>query len=294
MRKILPLIAVVVSLGVAGTALAVPTYTAATQVLDYPCADLAPVVDPLLNAADVLAAQQCGVPLPLYNALPPQVVHFNVLPQGPGVPGPVAKIVAHYDSANPGKTVTIDNFHNATLGFGGNAQFGLVPTSLDPTNDGVGGIHDDVFNNGPSNGSRPWVALSPITPNPGLVWFGCDIACSAPGEYVDSFAFTACGQAPGGPPTMAGTAYFLLSDGTYGVVPYVPFGDGSPQHVSIAYQAPLGLGIMGVDVIAEAGSGGGSCQYDNLDDFGFTVVPEPTTLLLLVGSGVFVVLRKKR
>ena len=284
---------ILVVLAIAGTAVAAPTYV--PQTLDYPFVDLASVVDPLLNAADVLPAQQCGIPLPVYNAIPPQVVHYNVLPQGPGAPGPVAKIVAHYDGADATKTVTIDNFHNVTLGFGGNAQFGLVPTSSDPTNDLVGGMHDDVFNNGPSNGLRPWVALSPIAPNPGLVWFGCDITCAgAPGEYVDSFAFTACGQAPGGPPTMAGTAYFLLSDGTYGAVPYVQFGDGSPQHVSIAYQAPLGLGIIGVDVIAEAGAGGGSCQFDNLDDFGFTVVPEPASLLLLGVGCVSVLLRKRR
>ena len=126
-------------------------------------------------------------------------------------------------------------------------------------------------------------------------WFGCDIACSEdPNEYVDSFAFTACGQPAGNMSCQAGNAYFLLSDGTYGIVPYVIFGGNSPQHVSIAYQAPVGLAIMGVDCIAEAGAGGGSCQYDDLDDFGFTVVPEPATLLLLAGSGVFVLLRKRR
>lgn len=286
-------LAILVVLGFVGTAFAVPVYNAGAQTLTYPCGDLASVVDPVGNAADVAAGQQCGVTLPIYNALPPQVVHFNVLPQASGNPGPIAKIVAQYDAANPGKTVTIDNFHNATLGFGGNAQFGLVPTSWDPSNDPVNGVHDDVFNSGASNGTRAWPP-SPIPVNHGLLWFGCDIACSAPDEYVDSFAFTACGQAPGASPTMAGTAYFLLTDGTYGVVPYVQFGGPSPQHISIAYQAPQGLGILGVDVIAEAGVGGGSCQYDDLDDFGFTVVPEPATLLLLAGGGLFACLRRRR
>ena len=282
-------------LAMAAPAFAIPTYVGGT--LTYPNGDLDPVVDPLLNAADVPVGQQSGIPLAVYNALGPQVVHFNDLPTASGAPGPVATIVAQYDPGDATKTVTINNFHNATLGFGGNSPFGLIHTS-EVLGDAGGGLFDDVFNGGPSNGTRPWVQLSPIAPNPGLVWFGCDIACSAPGEYVDSFAFTACGQ--NNSPTMAGTAYFLLSDGTYGSVPYVQFGAPSPQLVSIAYQAPSGLGIVGVDVIAEAGSGGGSCQFDGMDDFGFTVakesetppIPEPAGLGLL--GLALLSLRKRR
>jgi len=272
-------------LGLVSTSFGVITYDPVNDVLDYgACTDLAAVVDPQLNAADVLPAQQCGIPLPTYNAMPPQVVHFNVLPQGQGNPGPVAAIVAHYDCADANKTVTIDNFHHVTLGFGGNGNYGLIPTSLDASNDSVAGAHDDVFNGGPSDGHRPWPTASSIGVNHGLLWFGCDISCV--GGVVDSFAFTACGQPSGNAPTMAGNAYFLLDDGSYGTVPYVQFGGSSPQHVSVAYQAPVGRYIVGLDVIAESGSGGGSCQYDDLDDFGFTVIPEPATMGLLALSGL--------
>ena len=160
-------------LAMAAPAFAIPTYVGGT--LTYPNGDLDPVVDPLLNAADVPVGQQSGIPLAVYNALGPQVVHFNDLPTASGAPGPVATIVAQYDPGDATKTVTINNFHNATLGFGGNSPFGLIHTS-EVLGDAGGGLFDDVFNGGPSNGTRPWVQLSPIAPNPGLVWFGCDIS----------------------------------------------------------------------------------------------------------------------
>jgi hypothetical protein len=287
-------------LAAAAPAFAVPTYNGTTQTLTYPNGDLDPVVDPIGNASDVTPAQQFGIPLPVYNSFGPRVVHFNDLPTASGAPGPVAKIVAHYDPGDASKTVTITAFHAGALGFGGNSPFGLIHTS-EVANDAGGPLYDDVFNGGPGNGSRPWVPISPVQPpNYGLAWFGCDIAWNDPNALVDSFAFTACGQATGNLPTKAGTAYFLLTDGTYGVVPYLDFGGPAPQLASIAYQAPLGLGILKVDVIAEAGAAGGSVQFTGMDDFGFTVVQEeeeeepinePAGLGLL---GLMMLARRKR
>ena len=264
--------------GLAAPGFGAITYDAGTETWTYgAAADLGSVVDPAGEWLDVTVAAQYGMTLAAYNALPPQVIHFNHA-SGMGNEN-ILTIVAHYDASDSSKTLIIDSFHGyelggGRLGFGGWSPYGKYPFSGRNSPAGQPGEWDSVFNGGGGATGRPWPGVCPIAENDGLRWFGADLTTSDCYELVTSFAM--CVRSNDTPPLYDGEVYFRLTDGTYGVVPYNPLGTGpGVENMSIAYQAPAGLGICAIDGIAVGGASGGSCQYLGLDDFGFTVVRHP-------------------
>jgi len=265
--------------GLAAPGFGAITYDVGTETWTYAAAaDLDSVVDPVGEWLDVPVVAQYGMTLAAYNALPPQVIHFNHA-SGMGNENILA-IVAHYDAGDPSKTLTIDGFHGqelggGRLGFGGWAQYGKYPFSGRNSPAGQPGEWDSVFNGGGGSTGRPWPGVCPVPDNDGLRFFGCDLTTSDGYELVTSFAFCARSNDTG--PLEYGDVYFRLTDGTYGTVQYNDLGTGTAagENMSIAYQAPAGLGICAIDGITIGGADGGSNQYLGMDDFAFTVTRHP-------------------
>lgn len=285
MRKALAILAV---LSFASSASGSIIFTPATGELNYGApGDLSSVVDPKQEQADVAA--EFGTTLTDFNLLSPYVVAFNAATGPAGGDGKVLKIVANYGTG----TMTFDNVHNTGgYNYGGYDSAGRCAFSGPST-------FSDVSLAG---GDAGWIAakIEEVWPGDtrgiGLSFFGGDLAVSEAGMAVTALAI--CFHGRNGDRTGVGDAIFSLTDGTFALVRFDEFGNwnnvpANPQSISVAYQAPEGVGITNVLVITDPG--GGQTQYIAADDLGFTIgVPEPASMLLLLVGGIGLVIRRKR
>lgn len=268
--------AALIVLCLAGTGLAVETWSAAT--LTVTADSLASMVDPLGQQQDFNAGLY-SVPAMSkddFNALPGlKTVTFN---SGPDARQGTTSIIAFYDATN---SVTFSNFGcNTGYNYSGGSSAGRNAHS-------GGQVYNDLGTVGGTPNSGLFHGDAATAGSEGLNWFRTSIAVSEAGKGVSALGFIV--DARDDQNTQDGSIWVMFNDATEVQMPYATFGGVANSGLFFGYQAPAGKLITGLECTRNQKSGN---SFLALDDLTFVVTPEPATLVLLALGGLAIVRRR--